>query len=102
MTNKILDTVYAIKFLKTLTQKWEDMPAHRAGVINSAGQRIVALDKLTQAQKDSYDKFDVLVWNLKRLLEKLPMGKSTVARYAAALKLIQEQTGGPAFECFVE
>jgi hypothetical protein len=35
--------------------------------------------------------FDRLVFNLKRLLEKVPFGKSQIASYAAALLLLRER-----------
>ena len=36
---------------------------------------------------------DRLVFNLKRILEKVPFGKSQIASYAAALFLLKEETG---------
>ena len=42
-------------------------------------------------EKEAYTMFDRLVWKLKRLMEKIPFGKSRLASYAAALWLIKEE-----------
>ena len=43
--------------------------------------------------KSAYTYFHRLVFNIKRLLERIPFGKSRIASYAAALYLIKEETG---------
>ena len=47
----------------------------------------------TPEEKSAYTIFHRLVYNIKRLINKLPLGKSTLASYAAALFLIKEHTG---------
>ena len=46
----------------------------------------------TPKKKSAYTVFHKLVFNLRRLLQKIPLGKSLVARYGAALYLIKEHT----------
>jgi hypothetical protein len=46
----------------------------------------------TKEEKDAYGLFDTLVFNLKKLLGKLPAGRTVLASYAAALFLIKEQS----------
>ncbi len=101
MLNKAIDLVYVVRFLRTLTTPWTAMDAFRTGVINATGDVIVPKSKQSEAQKDSYSKFDVLVWNLKKLIEKVPLGKSTVAKYTAALALLKEDVAPEEFNVLV-
>jgi hypothetical protein len=93
MSNRFLDNLIALRMLKTLTQKWTETPAFKAGVIDSQGKFIVKPYQQTIAQKNSYSKLDVLVFNLRKLIEKVPLGKRTIAKYIIALRLIQEEVG---------
>jgi hypothetical protein len=68
--------------------EWE---ANKTGVIDDEGNIIVPSDKRTIAQDDSFTKFDLLILKLKRVLEKLPFGKTKLASYAAALFLLKEE-----------
>ena len=51
----------------------------------------------TKEEKEAYNLSDTLVWNLKKILGKIPFGKSKLASYAAALWLIKEQGNGKVF-----
>tara|TARA_R110000782_G_scaffold67718_5_gene136746 strand:- start:296 stop:886 length:591 start_codon:yes stop_codon:yes gene_type:complete len=85
---------FTFKFLRKLTQKWEDMDAYKFGIIDDNGKVLRKQRELdTQEEKDSYTVFDRLAFNIKRLMEKIPFGKSRIASYAAALYLIKENTG---------
>jgi hypothetical protein len=68
--------------------EWE---ANKTGVIDDEGNIIVPQDKRTIAQDDSFTKFDLLILKLKKVLEKLPFGKTKLASYAAALFLLKEE-----------
>ena len=95
IVSRAADIYYTFRFLKTLVTKWEDMPAYKLGIIDDNGTYIWD-DKgraMTGEEKDAYTIFHRLVFNIKRLLGKVPGGKSVVARYGAALFLIKEHTG---------
>jgi hypothetical protein len=47
----------------------------------------------TSEEKSKYNIFHKLVFNIKRMLNVLPFGKTTIASYLAALYLIKEKTG---------
>jgi hypothetical protein len=47
----------------------------------------------TSQEKSKYNIFHKLVFNIKRMLNVLPFGKTTIASYLAALYLIKEKTG---------
>lgn len=87
----IADLVVAYKFLKKLTTPFKDTEAFKLGIIDEDGKILKKANTLqTKEEKDAYGYFDRLVFNLKKLLEKVPGGKSRLASYAAALYLIKE------------
>jgi hypothetical protein len=87
---KTADRFYALRFLRLLTTNWEDTNAFKAGIIDKDGKK---LRKATSSDdKKVYNLFHKLVFNVKRLLNKIPFGKSKLASYAAGLYLIKEET----------
>jgi hypothetical protein len=91
MPNRFVDNVYVLKFVRILTRPWKEQPAFKLGVIDKYGNIVVPKEKQTPQQRNSYTKFDVLVWNIKKLIEKVPLGKTVIAKYIAALKLLKEE-----------
>ena len=88
------DAVYAYRFLRLLTTPWEDTEAYKTGVVDSKGKLLLKGRQRTDTkQKNAYTIFHRLVFNLKRILEKLPFGRTRLGSYAAALYLIRENTG---------
>lgn len=85
------DFIYALRFLRLLTTKWEKTNAFKLGILDKNGK--VLKKPETNEEKNAYNIFHKLVYNIKRLINKLPLGKSTIASYAAALFLIKEHTG---------
>ena len=85
------DFFYALRFLRLLTTKWEKTEAFRLGIIDKNGKKLKKPE--TAEEKSAYNLFHKLVYNIKRLINKIPLGKSTIASYAAALFLIKEHTG---------
>ena len=95
MTGSIfLDNYYALRFVYLLTRPWEDTDAFKLGIIDAKGNTLIKREDFkTEEQKEACTKFHTLVFNVKKLLEKFPLGKTTIARYAAALLLIKEHIG---------
>ena len=81
------------KFIRLLTTPWKKTAAFKEGVIDSKGKLIIKSKDQTPDQAKTYSLFTKLVFNLKRLLEKVPGGKSQIGSYAAALLLLKEETG---------
>jgi hypothetical protein len=77
--------------------KFEDTDAYRVGIIDADGKRRKDFDRSTQQGRDDfanyYTPFHRIVYNIKRLMAKVPGGSSRIATYAAALYLIKEQYG---------
>ena len=92
--SRAADLFYAFRFLKLLVTKWENVPAYKLGLIDKKGKRLKDVKIDTPPKKSAYTVFHRLVFNIKRLLMKIP-GVSTgrLASYAAALFLIREHTG---------
>lgn len=84
------DFFYALRFLRLLTTKWEDTNAFKLGIVDKNGKKLKKPE--TSEEKSAYNTFHKLVYNIKRLINKIPLGKSTLASYAAALFLIKEHT----------
>lgn len=89
--NQTIDLVLAYKFLKNLVTPFEKWDAYKLGLIDKDGNILKERrDRLQQNEKDALGYFDVLTLNLRKLLGKLPGGKSTIASYAAAYLLLKE------------
>lgn len=89
----VLDTYYSFRFIHILTQKWENTDAYRLGIIDAEGNILKTKDQLkTSEEKDAISKFHLLVWNIKRLLDKVPLSKSIIGRFFTALALLKEHT----------
>jgi hypothetical protein len=92
--SRAADTYYTFRFIKTMVTPWEKMPAYEMGIIDENGNVLRKASTLTNNdEKAAYTVFHRLVFNVKRLLEKLPFGGSRLASYAAALFLIKEHSG---------
>ena len=86
-----LDTFVAYKFIRILTTDWEDMEAFDNGIIDKNGKILRKSKTLsTTRDKNSYTIFHRLIFNLKRILEKLPFGKSKLTSFATGLILLKE------------
>ena len=90
MASKIADLVLVYQFIKRLTTPFNETPAFDLGIIDERGNRIKSKELKTTEEKNAYGYFDRLVFNVKKLLERLPGGKNRLASYAAALFLIKE------------
>jgi len=85
------DFFYALRFLRLLTTRWDKTTAFKLGIVDKNGKKLKKPE--TAEEKSAYNTFHKLVYNIKRLINKIPLGKSTLASYAAALFLIKEHAG---------
>ena len=85
---------FVYQFLKKLVTPFEKTKAFELGIIDEKGKIIrKRKDLKTKDEKEAYTLSDTLIWNIKKLLGKVPGGQSRIASYAAALFLIKEQQG---------
>ena len=82
---------FIYKFIRILTTPFNKTDAFKLGIVDENGKILKKKAKLkTDEEKEAYTMMHRLVWKLKRLMEKIPFGKSRLASYAAALWLIKE------------
>jgi len=87
----IMDIYMIYQFIKKLVTPFTEMPAYKLGIIDSQGKFLKKkADLKTPAEIQALTYFDILIINLKRLIAKVPGGKSQIANYAAALLLTRQ------------
>jgi len=86
---------FVYQFIKKLVTPFEKTKAFKLGIVDEKGKILKRRrDLLTVDEKEAYTLSDTLIWNIKKLMGKIPGGKSRLASYAAALYLIKEQSNG--------
>ena len=87
----MIDNLIAFRILYMLVTSFEKTDAFKLGIIDDEGNPLKQIKDLkTSEEKDAYDMLDRLVFSLKRLLGKVPGGKSKLASLAAAYWLVKE------------
>jgi hypothetical protein len=92
MASPAIDAFITFRFLKLLVTPFDKTEAYNLGIIDKRGKvlrKYKTLERIEERQ--AYTILHRLVFNIKKLIEKVPGGKSRVASYAAALFLIKEQ-----------
>jgi hypothetical protein len=84
-----LDMLYAARFVVMLYHPWTETDAFKLGLLDKDGKKIKEAE--TPEEKSAYTPFIRLAFNIKRLLEKFPGGKSKIASVAAAYMLLREE-----------
>lgn len=95
MAKGVLDIYLIYEFLRRLVTPFEKWDAYKAGVIDKDGKVITDRNKRTPAQEKTWGYYERLLANLKKLLAKVPGGKTRVASFAAALLLLKEHNLDP-------
>jgi len=86
----IADTIYTYRFLKLLVTPFRETEAFKLGIIDEKGKRLKDKQITTTEERAAFNLFHRLVFNLKRLIELAPGGRTRVASYVAALALLKE------------
>lgn len=86
----IINTLVVFKILKMLVTKFKDFDAFKLGLIDKDGNRIKKKPIATSDDKEAMSMLHRLVFNLKRIIQKVPFGKTAFASYAIALALLKE------------
>lgn len=87
----VIDTFFLYTFLRKLVTPFNKTEAFKLGLIDERGKVLKKRSQLSSSEeKRAFTMFDVLIWNIKKLLERLPFGRSRLASYAAALWLLKE------------
>ena len=94
---RAIDLFVTYRFLRLLTTPFEDTDAFKLGIIDENGNRVMqkkvkkpAVELVTSEQKSSYTILHKLVFNIKKLFNKIPGLRTKVGTYAAALFLLKD------------
>ena len=86
-----IDLFVAYRFLRILTTPWEDQPAFKHGIIDKDGKLLRKVKELSSSdEKNSFTLLHRLIFNLKRLLHKIPGVRTKLGTYATALFLLKQ------------
>ena len=86
------DIFVAYKFIRILTTPWKKTDAYKLGIIDKDGNLLKKRKNLkTGTERKAYTIIHTLVWNIKRLLDKLPATKTKLGSFAVALWLLKEK-----------
>ena len=94
---RAVDLFVTYRFIKLLTTPFNKTDAYKYGIIDDEGNRIreknssrVKVELTTSTLKNSYTILHKLVFNIKKIFSKLPILKSKIGTYAAALFLLKD------------
>ena len=94
---RAIDLFVTYRFLKLLTTPFDKTDAFNLGIIDEKGNRIKkpkstqpAVELATVEQKNSYTILHKLVFNIKKIFQKVPGLRTKVGSYAAALFLLKD------------
>ena len=94
-----IDLFVSYRFLKLLTTPFEKTDAFKLGIIDKKGHRIMKtgvdarfpeVKLITTQQKNAYTILHKLVFNIKKLFNKVPGLRTKVGTYAASLFLLKD------------
>ena len=88
---RAIDTLIVFRVIKLLVTPFRETKAYELGIIDERGNNLRKAKTLSSGEeKDSYTLLHRFVFNIKKLIEKVPGGKSRLGTYASALFLIKE------------
>ncbi len=94
---RAIDLFVTYRFLRLLTTPFEDTDAFKFGIIDEKGNRIKKkgstkpeVELATSELKNSYTILHKLVFNIKKIFNKVPGLRTKVGTYAAALFLLKD------------
>jgi hypothetical protein len=89
--SRIIDNLIAYKVLKMLVTNFTDTEAFKLGIIDAKGKNLRKANTLSTTQeKDAYTFLNRLVFNMKKIINKLPGGENKTKSLVAALWLVKE------------
>lgn len=89
----LVDVAISYSFIRDMTVPFEKTDAYKLGIIDKNGKFLKQKDKLeTSAEKKAFpNKLTVLAWNIKKILSRIAIGKSTIGSFVSALVLLKEE-----------
>lgn len=87
----VVDAYLVYSFIRRLVTPFEKYPAFKAGLIDKDGNFTKSRNMFTPDERKALPLFDIMIINLKRLIAKVPLGKTRIATIAAALLLLRSK-----------
>jgi hypothetical protein len=89
--SRAVDLFVTYRFLKLLVTPWNKQDAYKLGIIDDQGRSIKkARDLATEEERVAYTLLHRLVFNCKRIMQKIPLVRTKLGTYATALFLLKE------------
>lgn len=87
-----MDNLIALRLLYKLVTPFEQTNAFKLGIIDAKGKVLKPASTLkTEAERNAYNYLDRLIFNVKRLINKLPGGESKLKNLTAAYFMVREK-----------
>ena len=85
---QVMDLFLVYQFVKRLTTPFDKTDAFKLGLIDEKGKKLKSA--VTAEEKKAMTYYDRLIFNLKRILSKIPGGSTKFGSFAAAAFLMKE------------
>ena len=94
----LVDVAISYSFIRDMTVSFDKTDSFKLGIIDKDGNFLKKKDQLeTSAEKKAYpNKLTVLAWNIKKILSKIAIGRSTLGSFISALYLLREELNNEA------
>ena len=89
--SRAVDLFVTYRFLKLLVTPWKKQEAYKLGIIDANGKNLIkSRDFEREDQRTAFTLLHRLVFNCKRIMQKIPFVRSQLGTYATALFLLKE------------
>jgi len=89
--SRAVDLFVTYRFLKLLVTPWKKQEAYKLGIIDDKGKNLIKSSKFErEEQRSAFTLLHRLVFNCKRIMQKIPFVRSQLGTYATALFLLKE------------
>ena len=89
--SRAVDLFVTYRFLKLLVTPWKKQEAYKLGIIDDKGKNLIrSRDFEREDQRAAFTLLHRLVFNCKRIMQKIPFVSSQLGTYATALFLLKE------------
>ena len=89
--SRAVDLFVTYRFLKLLVTPWKKQEAYKLGIIDDKGKNLIKSSKFEREdQRAAFTLLHRLVFNCKRIMQKIPFVRSQLGTYATALFLLKE------------
>ena len=89
--SQAIDNLIAYRVLTMLVKPFSETDAYKLGIIDNKGKNLIKPSSFrTQAQREAYTFLHRLVFNMKKIINRLPGGESKLKSFVSAYFLIRE------------